>query len=138
MLAIPGTVGQECLCTAKFVGEYCGNELNVGSEASNCSQDLIYFCGKSNMRKTAYELRACTEGKGYPCNTKENKDNPCFQNLRCNCGDNNSRRKKYCGSDLVGPGCKPNIVYKCPMFRSSKLQVEDACPNGCKDGKCIR
>ncbi|XP_054165982.1 uncharacterized protein LOC128963494 [Oppia nitens] len=127
--------GQECICNAKFVGEYCGNELNDKS-TGNCSNELIYFCGKSNMRKTAFPVRTCTE-KGYTCVTKENKDNPCYQNLFCNCGPNNQRRKKYCGSDLVGQGCKPNIVYKCPMFRGNKLQVEDACPNSCKDGKCV-
>ena len=62
------TNGQEgCLCNAKFVGEYCGSELGA-----NCSRELIYFCGKSNLKRQAFPLRACTE-KGYECSTKEQK-----------------------------------------------------------------
>ena len=57
-----------CKCNARFVGEYCGSDL-----AGNCSRELIYFCGKSNLRgKTAIALRSCTE-KGYECSSKANK-----------------------------------------------------------------
>ena len=125
----------KCTCNVRFVGEYCGLILNQRNTANNCSADM-YFCGKSNMGDEGVILKRCTQ-RGFECDKKLNGGNACYQNVKCLCGQNLGRKSKYCGTELNGPDCQPNVIYRCPMFRRYNPSPEDACPYGCKNGKCL-
>jgi hypothetical protein len=58
-------------------------------------------------------------------------------NPKCQCYPEMRRKRKYCGSQLRGSDCAPNVIYRCPLVRGYNPTAVDACPNGCNDGKCI-
>jgi hypothetical protein len=53
---------QECLCSGRRIGEYCGTELNRINGNSDCDRNM-YFCGTTNRNKTAVLLKSCPTGR---------------------------------------------------------------------------
>lgn len=145
-----------CSCDVKYVGEYCGSVLNDRNPALNhCPADM-FFCGKTNLGKQAVLLKQCN--KGLACTDKINGGkqgkgaflemdsltisfpsfpvNACYQRNRCYCKPEMRRRQKHCGTELVGPDCRADLVYRCPIIKKHSASPEDACPSGCEAGKC--
>ncbi len=73
---------QECLCSVRWVGEFCGTELNQRNTDNNCTKNM-YFCGKSNINKAAVLYKACQ--KGLTCDIKISGgiDNNSYQFFFC-------------------------------------------------------
>jgi hypothetical protein len=61
LLMIIKSSKQECLCSVRWVSEFCGTELNRRNSANNCTKDM-YFCGKTNINKPAVLYKACQRG----------------------------------------------------------------------------
>ncbi|KAH9416478.1 hypothetical protein DERP_012906 [Dermatophagoides pteronyssinus] len=123
---------ENCICDVRYFGQYCGITLNEKSTKNQCNKDM-YFCGKSNLKSAAVLLKTCK----MDCDQQLNGGNACYQNVKCLCPPELQRKKKYCGSELTGVDCQPNIVYRCPMVRRYQASPEDACPFGCENGKCV-
>ncbi len=70
VLTVINRSDQECLCNVRFVGEYCGTELNERNGNNECGRHM-YFCGKNNLQKEAVLLKSCTR-PGYECDVKLN------------------------------------------------------------------
>ncbi len=78
LLMIIKSSKQECLCSVRWVGEFCGMELNRRNTENNCTKDM-YFCGKTNINKAAVLYKACQRGLTCDINISGGIDNNSYQ-----------------------------------------------------------
>ncbi|OTF76992.1 hypothetical protein BLA29_007716 [Euroglyphus maynei] len=125
------TVDEQCICSVKKNGEYCGTELNVLNKENSCPKKM-FFCGDSNRNQTAILLVDCPQGQ--ECDILSNA---CLKNIECECPKGLIKGQTYCGDLLTGKHCSPNITFNCPrlsmIFSPSPV---DACIYGCENGAC--
>jgi len=70
VLLVAESSQEGCMCNVRFVGQYCGIELNEKSGGGNCTRDM-YFCGKGNLNKEAVILKTCKK-QGFECDASLN------------------------------------------------------------------
>lgn len=146
-----------CLCTVDISAEYCGHELNQLNNISDCTANNLYFCGASNLNKSAVIMKRCGTGADHQCQGPTPLLNPCrrLSTLDCYCTSTftaYSGRGSQCGSSMTGRDCDPNMVvssfynfviltkcffnYQVYFCESGQVTPLDACTKGCADGKC--
>jgi hypothetical protein len=59
--------------------------------------------------------------------------NACLTDIDCECGQNLRQGRRYCGDQLKGRDCNPNVVFTCGPSYPNTI---DGCLYGCNNGKC--